>query len=252
MNGPLIDAAKRILNRSYGVECTEPFAGVDRFRRTTGQSVVQVDLEETRRSDVYRIKLYGFCYDNPERYEEKFQIKTTESTNPKYLAELIDEYLSRVETNLNNLVKQHSQRPKKGAMSLGEAKEILENSGFLVEDFEEDVARKRLRELEGTFDIQGDEAKFFDTDFPFAKIEHGRLMLYRPVSVDSLDGENVKKLSIPYKWIDVTEYDDESWNKACNFVDAFRRGVVNFEIELQINKSALEKSLRAINKYSKI
>ena len=141
---------------------------------------------------------------------------------------------------------------KNESMSLNEAKQILKNNGFLVEDFEEDVARRRLNELEGTFDIQGDEANFFDTGFPFAKIEHGRLMLYRPVSIERLDGENVKKLSIPYEWIDVTEYDEVSWTKTCNFVDEFRKGVDNFEIELQMNKSELEKKLKAINKYSKI
>lgn len=137
-------------------------------------------------------------------------------------------------------------------MNLDEAKKILKNAGYLIEDFEEDVARKRLNELEGTFDIQGDEANFFDTGFPFAKIEHGRLMLYRPVSIERLDGENVKKLSIPYEWIDVTEYDEVSWTKTCNFVDEFRKGVDNFEIELQMNKAELEKKLKAINKYSKI
>lgn len=138
-------------------------------------------------------------------------------------------------------------------MKMVEANKILNNSGYrIVEDFEKDVARKRLNELEGTFDIQGDEANFFDTGFPFAKIEHGRLMLYRPVSVERLDGENVNKLSIPYEWIDVTEYDEESWTKTCNFVDAFRKGVDNFEIDLQLNKAELEKKLKAINKYSKI
>ncbi|MBO7693338.1 MAG: hypothetical protein J6T10_11970 [Methanobrevibacter sp.] len=137
-------------------------------------------------------------------------------------------------------------------MQLDEAKELLKNNGYLLEDFEEEVARKRLNELEGTFDIQGDEANYFDTGFPFAKIEHGRLMLYRPVSVEMLDGENVKKLSIPYEWIDVTEYDEESWTKSTNFVDAFRRGVDNFEIGLQMNKEELKKKLKAINKYSKI
>lgn len=129
---------------------------------------------------------------------------------------------------------------------------LSENANYLVEDFEEDVARKRLNELEGAFDIQGDEANFFDTGFPFAKVEHGRLMLYRPVSVESLLGENVTKLSIPYKWIDVTEYDEESWTKACNFVDSFRRVVDSFEIDLQMNKAELEKKLKAINKCSKI
>lgn len=137
-------------------------------------------------------------------------------------------------------------------MKLDEALDTLHKAGYLLEDFEENVARKRLNELEGTFDIQGDEANFFDTGFPFAKIEHGRLMLYRPVSVESLLGENVTKLSIPYKWIDVTEYDEESWTKTCNFIDAFRKGVDNFEIELQMNKAELEKKLKAINKYSKI
>ena len=141
---------------------------------------------------------------------------------------------------------------KNESMSLNEAKQILKNNSYLVEDFEEDVARRRLNELEGTFDIQGDEANFFDTGFPFAKVEHERLMLYRPVAVESLLGENVTKLSIPYKWIDVTEYDEETWSKACNFVDAFRRSVDNFEIELQMNKAELEKRLMAINKYSKI
>lgn len=141
---------------------------------------------------------------------------------------------------------------KNESMSLDEAKQILKNNGFLVEDFEEDVAKRRLNELEGTFDIQGDEANFFDTGFPFAKIEHGRLMLYRPVSIERLDSENVKKLSIPYEWIDVTEYDEESWTKACSFVDAFRRSVDNFEIVLQMNKAELEKRLKALNKYSKI
>lgn len=141
---------------------------------------------------------------------------------------------------------------KNESMSLDEAKQILKNNGYLVEDFEEDVARRRLNGLEGTFDVQSDEANFFDTGFPFAKVEHGRLMLYRPVAVESLLGENVTKLSIPYKWIDVTEYDEESWTKACNFVDAFRREVDSFEISLQMNKAELEKRLKAINKYSKI
>ena len=50
-------------------------------------------------------------------------------------------------------------------MQLYEAKQILKNAGYLIEDFEEDVARKRLNELEGAFDIQGDEANFFDTGF---------------------------------------------------------------------------------------
>jgi hypothetical protein len=137
-------------------------------------------------------------------------------------------------------------------MELNEAIVRLNKAGFLVEDFEEDVARKRLNELEGSFDIQGNEANFFDTGFPFAKIEYGRLMLYRPVFVESLLGENVTKLSIPYEWVDVTEYDEESWTKICNFVDEFRKGVDNFEIELQMNKAELEKKLKAINKYSKI
>lgn len=137
-------------------------------------------------------------------------------------------------------------------MKIDEALDTLHNAGYIVEAFEEDVARKRLNELDGAFDIQGDEANFFETDFPFAKIEHGRLMLYRPVSVEKLDGENVKKLSIPYEWIDVTEYDEETWTKTSNFVDAFRRGVDNFEIGLQMNKAELEKKLKAINKYSKI
>lgn len=137
-------------------------------------------------------------------------------------------------------------------MRLDEAKQILEENGYLVEDFEENAARKRLSELEGLFDVQDDEANFFDTGFPFAKIEDGRLMLYRPVSVERLDGENVKKLRIPYEWIDVTEYDKESWDKTCNYVAAFRSAVENFEIELQMNKAELEKKLKAINKYSKI
>lgn len=137
-------------------------------------------------------------------------------------------------------------------MNLNEAKELLENNGYIVEDFEEDVARKRLNELEGAFDIQGNEANFFDTNFPFAKIEHGRLMLYRPEFVESLLGENVSKLSIPYKWIDVTEYDEDSWTKTCNSVASFRNAVDNFEIDIKLNKAELEKKLKVINKYSKI
>ena len=124
--------------------------------------------------------------------------------------------------------------------------------GYLIEDFEEDIARKRLNELEGAFDIQGNEANFFDTNFPFAKIEHDRLMLYRPEFVESLLGENVSKLSIPYKWIDVTEYDEDSWTKTCNSVASFRNAVDNFEIDIKLNKAELEKKLKVINKYSKI
>lgn len=134
MNGPLIDAAKRILKRRYGVECTEPFAGVDRFRRTTGNSVAQVDLESVKGGPVYKLSLHGFCYDNDETYDEKRQIKTTESMNPIDMAELIDEWLSRVETNLAILVKQH--RPyskKKRNMSLGEAIDILADEPVILE-----------------------------------------------------------------------------------------------------------------------
>ena len=137
-------------------------------------------------------------------------------------------------------------------MNLNEAKEILKNAGYIVEDFEEDVARKRLNELECTFDIQGNEANFFDTNFPFAKIEHGRLMLYRPEFVESLLVEKVSKLSIPYKWIDVTEYDEDSWTKTCNSVASFRNAIDNFEIDIKLNKAELEKKLKVINKYSKI
>ena len=137
-------------------------------------------------------------------------------------------------------------------MNLNEAKEILKNAGYIIEDFEEDVARKRLNELEGAVDIQGNEANFFDTNFPFAKIEHGRLMLYRPEFVESLLGENVSKLSIPYKWIDITEYDEDSWTKTCNSIASFRNAIDNFEIDIKLNKAELEKKLKVINKYSKI
>lgn len=54
---------------------------------------------------------------------------------------------------------------------------LSESANYLVEDFEENVARKRLNKLDGTFDVQGDEANFFDTGFPFAKVEHGRFQL---------------------------------------------------------------------------
>jgi hypothetical protein len=107
MNGPLVDAAKKILKREYGVECTEPFAGVDRFRRRTGNTVAQVDLDGMNGGSVYKLRLCGFCYDNDEKYEEEKQIKPTESANPKGLAEIIDEYLSKVETNLHILIKMH-------------------------------------------------------------------------------------------------------------------------------------------------
>lgn len=134
MNGPLVDAAKKILKREYGVECTEPFAGVDRFRRTTGNTVAQVDLEGMKGGSVYKLRLCGFCYDNDEKYEEEKQIKPTESANPKGLAEIIDEYLSKVETNLHILIKTH--RPyskKKRILDIDKAKEILKSAGFLVE-----------------------------------------------------------------------------------------------------------------------
>ena len=42
---------------------------------------------------------------------------------------------------------------------------LSESANYLVEDFEENVARKRLNELDGTFDVQGDEANFFNTVF---------------------------------------------------------------------------------------
>lgn len=133
MNGPLIDAAKKILKRKYGVECTEPFAGVDRFRRTSGNSVAQVDLESWRKSSAYKLRLSGFCYDNDETYEGEHKVKMTELTNPTDVAELIDEQLSKVETNLAILVKMH--RPyskKKRILNFGEAKELLESAGFSV------------------------------------------------------------------------------------------------------------------------
>ena len=132
MNGPLINAAKRILKRRYGVECTEPFAGVDRFRRTTGNSVAQIDLESMKGGPVYKLKLFGLCYDSDVKYEEEEQIKTTEYTNPKDLAELIDEFLSKIERKLAILVKQHRPDSKKRIMNLEEAKELLEGAGFLV------------------------------------------------------------------------------------------------------------------------
>lgn len=148
MNGPLVDAAKKILKREYGVECTEPFAGVDRFRRTTGNTVAQVDLEGMKGGSVYKLRLCGFCYDNDEKYEEEKQIKPTESANPKGLAEIIDEYLSKVETNLHILIKTH--RPyskKKRILNIGEAKEILKNAGIrIVEasqyDYEYELLKK--------------------------------------------------------------------------------------------------------------
>ena len=127
MNGPLIDVTKRILKRKYGVECTEPFAGVDRFRRTTGKSVAQIDLTSMNGGTVYKLKFVGFCYDNDE-------IRPTESANPKDLAELIDEFLTEIETNLAILVKMH--RPyskKKRILNFSEAKELLESVGFIVE-----------------------------------------------------------------------------------------------------------------------
>ena len=44
-------------------------------------------------------------------------------------------------------------------MKINEAIETLQNAGYILEDFEENVARNRLNELEGAFDIQGDEAE---------------------------------------------------------------------------------------------
>ena len=132
MNGPLINVAKRILKRRYGVECTESFAGVDRFRRTTGNSVAQIDLEAVKGGPVYKLKLFGLCYDSDVKYEEEEQIKTTESTNPKDLAELFDEFLSKIESKLSILVKQHRPDSKKRILNIEEAKELLEGAGFLV------------------------------------------------------------------------------------------------------------------------
>lgn len=132
MNRPLIDAAKRILKRKYGVECTEPFAGVDRFRRTTGNSVAQVDLESWRKSSAYKLRLSGFCYDNDETYEGESKVKMTELTNQTDVAELIVEQLSKVETNLAIILKMHRPYSKKRILNFGEAKELLESAGFSV------------------------------------------------------------------------------------------------------------------------
>lgn len=133
MNGLLIDAAKRILKRRYGVVCTEPFAGVDRFRRTTGNLVAQVSLESVKGGPVYKVSLYGFYYNSDETYDEELQIKATETMNPIDMAELIDEWLSRVETNLSIQDEQHRQySKKKRILSLGEAKEVLKSAGLMV------------------------------------------------------------------------------------------------------------------------
>ena len=153
MNGLLVDAAKKILKREYGVECTEPFAGVDRFRRTTGNTVAQVDLEGMKGGSVYKLRLCGFCYDNDEKYEEEKQIKPTESANPKGLAEIIDEYLSKVETNLHILIKTH--RPyskKKRILNISEAKEILKNAGLLVEYIDHNSGPSTFGKSEYTVD----------------------------------------------------------------------------------------------------
>lgn len=159
MNGPLIDVTKRILKRKYGVECTEPFAGVDRFRRTTGKSVAQIDLTSMKHGTGYMLKFVGFCYDNDEKYEEEKQIRPTESANPKDLAELIDEFLTEIETNLATLVKQHRESHKKKIMNIGEAVELLENSGFTVDD---DTLKEKSK-LADTFihSISNDIEKYF-------------------------------------------------------------------------------------------
>lgn len=134
MNGPLIDAAKRILKRRYGVVCTEPFAGVDRFRRTTGNLVAQVSLESVKGGPVYKVSLYGFYYNSDETYDEELQIKATETMNPIDMAELIDEWLSRVETNLSIKDEQHRQySKKKRILSLGEAIDILAAEPVILE-----------------------------------------------------------------------------------------------------------------------
>ena len=200
MNGPLIDAAKKILKRRYDVECSEPFAGVDRFRRTTGNSVAQVDLQETKDPRVFKLHFCGFCYDNDEKYEEDKQFKTTETTNPKDIAEIIDEYLSRVETNLAILVKQH--RPyskKKRIMSMDEAKEVLKKERLLVE--KEDYKRDRawIRRNLGHRGIEFDKDGFGYRDgYPIIAIPHEEDLTPYVLKVVSkskkLDPEDIEKV----------------------------------------------------------
>lgn len=137
-------------------------------------------------------------------------------------------------------------------MDLNEAIEILTEHNYIMEDYEEQVARKRFAELEGLYEIEGDEAKEFDTNFPVAKIEHGRLMMYRPIEVESLAGENVAKLSIPYKWVDVTEYDEDTWERVLNYTRNFRKTVEEFEYALNLHKAALVKNLDILNKIAKV
>lgn len=101
-------------------------------------------------------------------------------------------------------------------MKLDEAKQILENNGYLVENYADDTLQYIGNVLSsitgGSRKISLDKDNLYVDNFLFAKNINDKAYLYTPVKVERLSGENAHKLRIFCNFTDVTEIAKDELN----------------------------------------
>lgn len=96
----LVTAASLEL-KGKGVEHTEPSLGVDRFRKTVGKKVAQVDISLLTNTGRFKFHLVGFRYDEEKKpFEDRILKRVEEFEVEGKLAESIEEMLITILSKL--------------------------------------------------------------------------------------------------------------------------------------------------------
>ena len=87
--------------KGKGIEYTEPSLGVDRFRKTVGKKVAEVDISLLTNTGRFKFNLIGFRYDDEKkRYEDRILKRVNEFEEEGKLAEEIEEMLITILSKL--------------------------------------------------------------------------------------------------------------------------------------------------------
>lgn len=96
----MIRGASEVLEKENLAEYSHPFAEVNRFRRTTGNNVAEIDITLLTKSGRFKFDLYGFQYKGSKRFEKRILRSIDDFKDPTAFAYTIDQYLSVIESAL--------------------------------------------------------------------------------------------------------------------------------------------------------
>lgn len=96
----MIRGASEVLKKENLAEYSHPFAEVNRFRRTTGNNVAEIDITLLTKSRRLKFDLYGFQYNGSKRFEKRILRSLDDFKDPTAFAYTIDQYLSVIESAL--------------------------------------------------------------------------------------------------------------------------------------------------------